>query len=46
MDPGLISTDSLDMEQLRQRCETKKNDYKLIFEDSGWFNFTVFIGKN
>lgn len=35
MDAALISTDSLDMDQLRQRCETKKNDYKLTFEDSG-----------
>ncbi|CEF64467.1 RUN domain-containing protein [Strongyloides ratti] len=35
VDPSLISTDSLDMEQLRARCETNKNDYKLTFEDSG-----------
>uniref|UniRef100_A0A914HEZ9 RUN domain-containing protein n=1 Tax=Globodera rostochiensis TaxID=31243 RepID=A0A914HEZ9_GLORO len=35
-DPSLISTDSLDMEQLRVRCEcNKNNDYKLTFEDSG-----------
>uniref|UniRef100_A0AC35TPH8 Ovule protein n=1 Tax=Rhabditophanes sp. KR3021 TaxID=114890 RepID=A0AC35TPH8_9BILA len=35
VDPSLISTDSLDMDQLRARCETNKNDYKLTFEDSG-----------
>lgn len=42
MDVGLISTDSLDMEQLRQRCETKKNDYKLTFEDSGQWTTSGF----
>lgn len=35
LDPTLISTDSLDMDTLRIRCETNKNDYKLTFEDSG-----------
>ncbi|KAH7726831.1 RUN domain-containing protein [Aphelenchoides avenae] len=35
LDPTLISTDSLDMDTLRMRCETNKNDYKLTFEDSG-----------
>ncbi|GMR53453.1 hypothetical protein PMAYCL1PPCAC_23648, partial [Pristionchus mayeri] len=33
-DPSL-STDSLDSEQLRQRCEHKTDDYKLTFADSG-----------
>jgi hypothetical protein len=42
MDAALISTDSLDMEQLRQRCETKKNDYKLTFEDSGQWTTSGF----
>jgi len=42
LDVGLISTDSLDMEQLRQRCETKKNDYKLTFEDSGQWTTSGF----
>jgi hypothetical protein len=42
MDTVLISTDSLDMEQLRQRCETKKNDYKLTFEDSGQWTTSGF----
>uniref|UniRef100_A0A1I7Y6R5 RUN domain-containing protein n=1 Tax=Steinernema glaseri TaxID=37863 RepID=A0A1I7Y6R5_9BILA len=34
----LISTDSLDMDRLRERCLTNKNDYKLTFaagEESG-----------
>jgi hypothetical protein len=35
LDPTIISTDSLDMDTLRMRCETNKNDYKLTFEDSG-----------
>lgn len=35
-DPSIISTDSLDMDILRARCENNKNnDYKLTFEDSG-----------
>ncbi|KAI6182843.1 RUN domain-containing protein [Aphelenchoides bicaudatus] len=42
MDAALISTDSLDMETLRQRCETKKNDYKLTFEDSGQWTTSGF----
>uniref|UniRef100_A0A0N5A7C4 RUN domain-containing protein n=1 Tax=Parastrongyloides trichosuri TaxID=131310 RepID=A0A0N5A7C4_PARTI len=43
VDPSLISTDSLDMEQLRARCETNKNDYKLTFEDSGqWTQSGIF----
>ncbi|GMT28342.1 hypothetical protein PFISCL1PPCAC_19639, partial [Pristionchus fissidentatus] len=33
-DPS-VSTDSLDSEQLRQRCEHKTDDYKLTFADSG-----------
>ncbi|GMT00366.1 hypothetical protein PENTCL1PPCAC_22540, partial [Pristionchus entomophagus] len=33
-DPS-VSTDSLDSEQLRLRCEHKKDDYKLTFADSG-----------
>ncbi|KAM3721241.1 AP-4 complex accessory subunit [Dirofilaria immitis] len=35
LDPSIISTDSLDIEKLHARCEVKKNDYKLTFEDSG-----------
>ncbi|KAI6203321.1 RUN domain-containing protein [Aphelenchoides besseyi] len=42
MDVALISTDSLDMDQLRQRCETNKNDYKLTFEDSGQWTTSGF----
>jgi hypothetical protein len=42
-DPGLISTDSLDMANIRARCEDTKNDYKLTFEDSGqWTTSGVF----
>lgn len=32
---GTVSTDSLDSEQLRQRCQYKKEDYKLTIADSG-----------
>lgn len=42
--PSIISTDSLDIEKLHARCEVKKNDYKLTFEDSGQWtsgNFTT-----
>ncbi|CAD5207102.1 unnamed protein product [Bursaphelenchus okinawaensis] len=42
LDVALISTDSLDMEQLRQRCETNKNDYKIAFEDSGQWTTSGF----
>ncbi|EJD76375.1 RUN domain-containing protein [Loa loa] len=44
LDPSIISTDSLDIEKLHARCEVKKNDYKLTFEDSGQWtsgNFTT-----
>lgn len=33
LDPSMI--DSLDMEKIHQKCETNKNDYKIVFDDSG-----------
>lgn len=42
MDPTLISTDSLDINQLHERCVGKKNDYKLMFEDSGQWTTSGF----
>lgn len=47
LDPSVIlSTDSLDMETLRRRCENNKNDYKLTFEDSGQWTTTSGIGAS
>lgn len=47
LDPSvIISTDSLDMETLRMRCENNKNDYKLTFEDSGQWTTTSGIGAS
>lgn len=47
LDPSIIlSTDSLDMETLRIRCENNKNDYKLTFEDSGQWTTTSGIGAS
>ncbi|TKR93303.1 hypothetical protein L596_007786 [Steinernema carpocapsae] len=44
----LISTDSLDMERLHERCLTNKNDYKLTFaagEESGhWATSSQLVG--
>lgn len=42
LDVALISTDSLDIDTLRQRCETNKNDYKIAFEDSGQWTTSGF----
>lgn len=45
-DPNMISTDSLDIETLRARCENNQpNDYKLTFEDSGQWTTSGIGGK-
>uniref|UniRef100_A0A915MGH7 Acetylcholinesterase n=1 Tax=Meloidogyne javanica TaxID=6303 RepID=A0A915MGH7_MELJA len=46
-DPRLVSTDSLDIEMLRMRCENnKQNDYKLTFEDDSGQWTTSGIGAS
>ncbi|KAF7639231.1 hypothetical protein Mgra_00001192 [Meloidogyne graminicola] len=46
-DPRLISTDSLDIEMIRMRCENnKQNDYKLTFEDDSGQWTTSGIGAS
>ncbi|KAK0424213.1 hypothetical protein QR680_008549 [Steinernema hermaphroditum] len=45
----LISTDSLDMDRLRERCLTNKNDYKLTFaagEESGHWATSSQLGDD
>jgi hypothetical protein len=46
-DPRLVSTDSLDIEMLRMRCENNQhNDYKLTFEDDSGQWTTSGIGAS
>jgi hypothetical protein len=46
-DPRLVSTDSLDIEMIRMRCENnQQNDYKLTFEDDSGQWTTSGIGAS
>ncbi|CAJ0585217.1 unnamed protein product, partial [Mesorhabditis spiculigera] len=40
---GTVSTDSLDSEQLRQRCQYNKEDYKLTMADSGQWASSMMV---
>ncbi|CAJ0962810.1 unnamed protein product, partial [Mesorhabditis belari] len=43
---GTVSTDSLDSEQLRQRCQYNKEDYKITMADSGQWASMGQSGRN
>ncbi|CAD6184746.1 unnamed protein product [Caenorhabditis auriculariae] len=43
-DPS-VSTDSLDSQQLRERCQPRKDDFQLAFADSGHWQSGVVIGE-